>query len=202
MNLDKVTRGKWIVDTSIGSGKSRAIIDLAQRKKFEYPHLIVVDTKNEVDRYRSELEDYDWYYETDKRQVEELTVKAIKILTELRKISNYMFLDLFIPGLMSRLEDVYMERSKYSKGFIITKAMFNKYLQYDYGTPLKRFKTITIDEITNLDIVSKFPMKEEYLPLLSSEADFKETLKRSKVKAISTPYISKPKTFLEDLLNS
>ena len=202
MNLENCKKGKWIVNTPLGSGKSRAIIQMAKENKFQTPHLIVVDTKEEVDRYKNKLPEYQWYYQTKETLVSHKFKKAILALEDLKKDFGDMYVDFVIDGLKSKLKRKDEEEITSDKGLIITKAMFNEYLRYQYSDPLSRFKTITIDELSNLEILSSFPLKDEYTCLLSNEPNFHEDLLKSKLKQISCPAIDKPKTFFEELVAS
>lgn len=200
MNLKKCTRGKWIINTSLGSGKSTKIIEMANNSDFETPHLIVVDTKEEVDRYRGDLPGYDWFYQTKEKLVKKEMKNVITALINLRKVSNDTYFDFVIKGIQSKLKRIDDEETTSSKGLIITKAMFNEYLKYQYENPLSKYKTITIDELSNLEILSTFKLKDEYTSFFSNEPNFKESLFKEKLKQISCPLIENPRTFFEELV--
>jgi hypothetical protein len=200
MNINKCSKGKWIINTPLGSGKSRAIIQMAKEGKFETPHLIVVDTKEEVNRYRTELPGYKWYYQTEESLIKKKFKNALDALIEVKRASHDMYFDFVIECLESKLKKIDKKEMNSNQGLIITKAMFNEYLKYQYGDPLAQFKTITIDELSNLEILSSFPLKDEYTCFLSNEPNFHETILKSKLIEVICPVIENPKTFFENLV--
>lgn len=203
MDLSQCNTGKWIINTPLGSGKSRAIIQMAKEGKFKAPHLIIVDTKEEVNRYRSQLPEYDWYYQTDQFLKEKLLKEVIPILNQLKDIiENENYKELADISYKELENPNVLKKNTSEKGLIITKAMFNKYLDHQNSNFLSKFNTITIDELSNLNILAKFLFKDEYTCLLKDVSNSSNHTNSTRLQKFPCNKTENPSSFFEGLINN